>query len=173
MTFDYPIWKDIGVKLRDVDYPKRYVTPENYKKANPLENLVVPPDIEKFFGTKTCNLFIASRPYGWSKGSGNWTESWPPEGFDESVARHKQTYKQFARYETHIWTDFYLVSIVEGFNPDTRLREMMEAVEGHLEAVCTELADYGFTYEGRIEDAIESNFFASIIDAFWKKPSQS
>ena len=167
---EYKIWNEVGETLVE-DLPRRYVTPEQFLDDSPMNALTVLPEIEEFFGTKPLNLFIVAKPYGWSKEGDTWTESWPPEGWDEAVERHKAKYKKFTKYKTHIWMDFYLVSLIMEASPDSQFETMMTAVEGRIQSLCSDLADYGFVYEGRIEEPKPAEFFKEKIRAFFNPQS--
>lgn len=169
MNIPYPLWADIGTGLKTISYPKRYITPERFTHEtdpNPLANLVVLPDIPEFFATKVCNIFIVGVPYGWKLDGSEWVEEWPPPNYLDAVQRHKDTFERFTKYETHVWMDMYIVQQVMDANPDSNFENMMNATKANIEGMCSELAEYGFTYEGEFTSAVERNFFHEIIDAF-------
>lgn len=170
-AFDYPIWKDVGIQLQNFKYKTKYLTPERYIQDNPLDNLVVPDGIPDFFGTKVCNIFLVCQPYGWTQSGTTWTESWPPEGFDDSVMRHKSMYEKFTWYETHIYMDYNLVNMIMDSNPDSNFKSMMDTVKGHLQDMCDDLEDFGFTMEDDISSPVDASFFQPVIDAFIKATS--
>lgn len=163
----YGIWEQVGQDLHNNLYKKRYINPEQYLSENPMEPLVVLPDITQFFGTKCHTIFIVSVPYGWKKVNGDWIEEWPPEGFEAAKARHRETYNKFNRYETRIYMDFYIVSLMEQNNPDSKMRDMMNATKGHLQDLCDELVDYGFIMMPDITTAKDAAFFKDEIDEFF------
>lgn len=147
-------------------YQKQYYTPERIPQENPLEFLVVRQDVEQFFGTKVLNIFICGKNYGWVFEDGEFVENWPPEGYLEAVDKHIATYKQYALYYTFVWVDFTWVYELMDANPESRIEEMMEAVDQHMKDLCEFLADYGFVYMGRIEEAVEGSYFEELINNF-------
>ena len=166
-SIEYTLWQDNGNYLKNIKYPKRYLTPEKYDRSkNPLESLVVIPDLEDFFATKVCNIFIVGIPYGWVEGN-PWTEEWPPEGYEESKARHIETFSLFSKYETHVFMDFNIVSKVMAANPDSNFEEMMNVTKGHMEEMCGDLSEYGFTMEPDILADVGPEHFYHILDAFY------
>lgn len=171
MVFDHPIWENIALQLASTYGSRIYFTPETMIQENILDPLVVTQSVSDFFGTRPLNLVIVGRPAGWSKdGDGIWQENWPPPGLDDAKAKHIATYDQFTKYETHIWTDFIFVNTIMDENPDSRIEEMMNALDARLTDLCSELAAYGFTYHGKIESEVEENFFHSVIDTFLATP---
>lgn len=160
----YTVWSDLGAKLEGQDYEKFYFTQEKYKAENPLENLVVLPDIEAFFGPRVLNIFIVSKPYGWKKEEGEWVEDWPPEGYEEAVARHIATFEKFTSYKTYIFMDYNFVQKLEERVPDTRIREMMDSTKTHLEELCDQLVEYGFEMGPDIESEVGTEFFRPYLD---------
>lgn len=165
---DYPIWKDIGEVLETSTYPKRYITPEQYVSVNPLESLTVIPGLSGFFGTKPLNLFIVSIPFGWEQDEdGTWQDHWPPPDLDNAKARHIEDYKNFSSYKTIVFIDFNIVNIIMAENPDSRIEEMMNAVKGHMQDLCSELADYGFVMGEDITGTVDATFFQPYIDEFF------
>lgn len=165
---DYPLWDDVSTGLRAERYNGRYLTPERYIAKNPVENLVVPPGVDKFFGTKVLNIFLVGTPYGWAKnGSGVWTESWPPSGLGDAVERHKATYKKFTRYKTLVYVDFYLVSLIMAQSSSSRFREMMDKVKTRLATLCGDLAAFGFVLKPDVTTAVQPSFFYPELDDFY------
>lgn len=170
-VIEYPIWDDIGAQLKE-KYKKRYVTPEPYLFPNPLEAFVVLPVVEdKFFGAKACNIFIVADPIGWVDNfTDGWEEQWPPPGWNDSVARHKETYSKFTEYNTFVWVDRYIETLIEEaktHDEDTEFPEMMEATSGRMQDLCNELAEYGWHWMGEIDSAVEQNFFHDTINNFF------
>ena len=167
MPINYTIWNDLGTQL-ELYYKKRYFTPERYVADNPLENLVVLPGIEQFFGTKVFNIFIVSVPYGWVKDEdGIWVENWPPEGFEEAKSRHIANYDKFTSYVTYIYMDYYIVQLMEAQSANTRMREMMDQTKVRLTDLCSELVDYGFFMREDLNDPKDINYFKPVIDNFY------
>ncbi len=168
MTFDYDIWQKVGDQLAEFKWKKHYLQPEQYAKGNPMEVLTPPSYITTFFGTKVLNIFIVGIPYGWTQSGTDWTEDWPPEGFDDLVTSHKLNYSQFTKYETHIYMDFNLVKKIMADSPDSKFETMMTAVKGHMENLCNDLAEYGFKLEADITSEVDADFFKDIIEAFYR-----
>lgn len=164
--FDYTIWQDVGVQLRDFKYKRSYLTPEQYVSTNPLESLIVPDGIDQFFGTKVLNIFIVAEPFGWTQSGSTWTENWPPDGLDAAIARHMTIYDKFTWYETHMYMDFNLVNTIMTLSPSSNFRTMMTSVKTHIAQVCADLADFGFTLEADITTPVDASFFQPVIDAF-------
>lgn len=139
-----------------------YLAPQD---TDPLAALVPLVGMERCFGTKVRNLFVVRKPYGWSNASAGGefgTYSWPPAGYEDSKARLIEAYPYFASYETLVWMD---LSFDCGDCPDgSSYCDMMLQTEEGIEAMCTELADYGFTYMGPITDGIDESFFEPYID---------
>lgn len=158
------IWENIGQILK-TQYSPKYITPEKFDYDNPLRQLV--SGSEHFFGTKTLNLFVISRPYGWTKSGDTWSESWPPSGFNDAKAQHIATYSKYTKYQTKIWMDFHVVTKVMTESPSSQFEDMMEQTETRIITLCNELADYGFEYIGRIDYQPDENFFKPYIDAFY------
>lgn len=166
MIIPHTIWQEISDALAE-RYKHYYYTPERHDNTNPMEFLTVRQDITKFFGTKTLSLFIIGKPYGWEKNEDDeWEDHWPPEGLEDAINHHIEVYEKFSIYRTLIWIDFIIVQKIMESNPDSRIQEMMEAVEGHISDMCSTLADYGLQYMGRIEEGVEMNFFTPYIDEF-------
>lgn len=168
-VIDYPLWKDIGEKLVE-KYKKRYLTPEEYGFENLIEAFTIPPDIDEVFGTKVCNILIVSLPVGWRQDvADGWVEEWPPAGWDELVDRHKEVYSKFKEYNTFVWVDRYIETLISAAatNGESMFPEMMAAVSGHMQDVCSELAEFGWHWMGEIESAVEENYFFETIDAFY------
>jgi hypothetical protein len=172
MSFDYKLWDDVGKQLRDYQYQKKYFTPERYIDLSPLDNLTVPPDFPNFFGTKVCNIFIVGIPYGWEKVGGTWQDNWPPDRYEDYKANHILVYDQFTWYETHVYMDMNLVAKVMMDEPRSRFREMMNATKGHLQTMCDDLAQYGFTMEDDITAEVDASFFTKIFDTFYAKSAK-
>ncbi len=166
--FSYQTWQEVGNQLRDFKYKKKYCTPEQYVTPNPLATLVVPDGITDFFGTKVCNIFIVAQPYGWTQSGSSWTENWPPSGLEDAVNRHMDMYDKFTWYETHMYMDFNLVNRIMEMNPSSNFETMMNSTKAHLEAVCVQLGDFGFTMEDDIESEVGAEFFQPVIDEFIK-----
>lgn len=163
----YTLWKDIGDTLANVKYKSRYITPEQYIAENPFEAFSVPPGIENFFGTKVLNIFIVAQPIGWIPSGSTWVESWPPAGWNDCKDRHIELYSRFTQYKTLVYTDFNIVNKVMTANPSSMMQTMMEATEGKMQDVCSELADYGWEFKERITAAVEANYFDSVIRDFY------
>lgn len=165
---DYPIWRDIGEVLKTSTYSKRYITPEQYLADNPLESLTVIPGLPGFFGTQVLNIFIVAIPFGWEKdGDGIWQDNWPPNDLNNAKARHIESYNNFSSYKTIIFMDFNIVNQIMAENPESRIQEMMDAVKGHMEELCTELAEYGFEMGADITGTVDAEFFQPYIDEFY------
>lgn len=161
----YTAWSDLGQLLEGQNYRKYYFTHEKYKADNPLENLVVIPDVTEFFGPRVLNLFIVSKPYGWKKNeSGEWVEEWPPEGFEDAVARHIAMFEKFTSYRTVIFIDFNFATKLEERVPDTRIREMLNATKDRMVDLCDQLAEYGFEMGSDITVQVGQEFFAPYLD---------
>lgn len=168
MTIDYPLWDDLSANLHDNRYKEEFFTPEQYGTAkNPLESLVVPPEIDDFFATKVCNIFIVAIPFGWKQDGVEWVEDWPPEGYNDSKARHIELYSQFAKYETHVYMDMNIVKKIMDANPDSKFKEMMDGTKIRMQAMCDELADYGFKMEADITTEVGPDHFGSVLDEFY------
>lgn len=164
----YNHWPVVGESLKVGKYEKRYVTPEKYiAPANPIENLVVPPGIENFFGTKVLNILIVAVPYGWVKAGGFWSEgTWPYPGLEDAKARHIATYSKFTKYETHVFMDFNIVNLIMAAQPGSRFETMMDTVRGRMISICNDLTNYGWTMHPNITGPVEADFFYPIIDSF-------
>ena len=160
----YTLWETDGIALRDTAYPTKYLTPEKYISDNPLESLVALPGVDDFFGTKVLNIFIVSHLYGYNS-SGD--EIWEPDGYADALARHMATYHQFAKYETHVYIDMNIVNKIMEAEPGSDFASKMTTTKYHMEAMCTALADYGFTLEDDITEDVGPEFFYPIIDAFY------
>lgn len=159
----YTVWSDLGAKLETQDYSKFYFTHEKYKADNPLENLVILPDVEAFFGPRVLNIFIVSKPYGWEKNEdGEWIEDWPPEGYEEAIVRHVASFEKFTSYKTYIFMDYNFVQKLEERVPDTRIREMMDATKTHFEELCDQVP--GFEMGPDITVEVGQEFFAPYLD---------
>jgi hypothetical protein len=165
---EYTVWRDLGEKLQTEDYVKYYFTSEKYKAENPLENLVVLPGISQFFGPRVLNLFIVSKPYGWKKQAGEWVEDWPPEGLTEAIERHKLSFDAFTSYRTVMFIDFNFVNKLLERSPLSKIGDMMSATFDRLNAVCEELADYGFEMGPRIDNEVGPEFFAPYLDPHYQ-----
>lgn len=162
----YTLWSDLGQLLEGTNYEKYYFTAEKYKADNPLENLVVLPGIESFFGPKVLNLFIVSKPYGWKKnGDGEWEENWPPEGLNDAVARHQASFEAFRYYKTYIFIDFNFARKLKERVPDSRIEEMLTATKNRLATLVSEqLGEYGFEMGPDIQNEVGAEFFAPYLD---------
>lgn len=144
-------WFDFGESL-SVDNLPFYFQAEQWENNNPLSGLVVPPNanVESFFGTVIKNIYIVAEPIGWEVNElGQWEENWPPEGFDEAIQRHIDTFEQFSFYQTDVWIDWEIVETLMAINPSSRFGEMMGATETRMMEMCETLAAYGFTFKGR------------------------
>lgn len=165
MPLIYDHWPGVGTGLAAA-HPRKYVTRQGYVANDPLEHLVVRATTPKFFGTQVLNLFVAGVPYGWAKdGSGVWQDNWPPDGLTQSVADHQATHPKFSYYRTVIFMDYNFVRVVEEDNPDSRLREMMDAVELHFLDLIPDLP--GFEMGPRVETPVGPDFFSGYAGPFF------
>ena len=161
------IFRDVGIHLRDHKYQDKYFTPEKYSEAkNPLESLVVIQDVTKFFGTKVCNIFVVSIPFGW-KFETDWVEEWPPLGYAEAKARHIETFEVYAKYQTHVYMDMNIVNKIMAATPDSKFQEMMIQTKVRMQEMCMDLAAYGFTFEADITSDVGPEYFYSVLDDFY------
>lgn len=178
-VFGYDMPENVGRTLQDGRYRKNrfnvliaeHVQPYAALLGtidHPLKDLVVPPDYDNFYPTKVCNIFIACVPYGWKLVDGAFEADWPPEGYNDYVESHKKTFKYFDTYETHVWTDFNIVSILESTGDDNPYRMIMNATKGYMEQMCNDLKDFGFKYEGEIMTEVDQSFFFPVLDKFYK-----
>lgn len=159
-------WTDIGQALMEYYYDK-YVTPERIDNVNPLEWLVPTSGATTFFGTKPLNLFIVGKPYGWFRNSdGELEDQWPPPDLVESIEWHKAVYEQYSIYKTYIWMDWVIVDLIMQENEESNFEEMMTTTEGHIIEMCEELAEYGFTYLGRLTEDPGIDYFIALIEEF-------
>lgn len=165
MAFQSP-WQDIGDQL-DSKYSDKLFYHQRFKDDNFLKILVpLEEDIDKFFGTKVKNLFIAQRAYGWvpcvPPDEQQLEFRWPPDGFDELRELYLQYRDRFASYETLIWVDFWSAQMQTDIIPTTEWLEMMEQTDEAIQEFCDTTP--GFTYMGRITEQVEPNFFYQYIE---------
>ena len=168
---DYTLWEEVGDQLVE-NYDRQYITPEEYLEPNnPISAFVVTPTIDEFFGTKVLNFCIVNHPFGWRKnGDGELEDHWDDDiqsQVDDAIAKHKDSYNGFAQYKTIVYIDMYYATKQEEQDPESRAREMLTAVGGHMQDICNELADYGWEYGGTIDSAPEWTFFQPRIDEFY------
>lgn len=165
-TINYNQWEPVGIALGQ-KYKKRYWTPERLpENLNPLRNLVVLEGIDRFFGTKVCNIFIVGLLFGWRQSGEEWVEDWPPTGYADAKARHIDTFKYFSKYETHVYMDYNLVAKVEAADPETDFRRLMNGTKGRMQEMCSDLAAYGFTMEPDIVGEVGAEYFYDVLDPF-------
>lgn len=163
----YTLWQDNAMELSN-KYKKKYFTPERRPElGDPLVDLVALTGFPKFFGTKTCNIFIVGIPFGWKRSGEDWVSDWTPTGYTDSKQRHKDTFKYFSKYETHVYMDFNIVDKVMAENPDSRFRELMEGTKGHMQEMCDDLAAFGFKLEADITGDVTAAHFYDILDPFY------
>jgi hypothetical protein len=168
MLITYTDWNDLATTLGQYYQQKNvYFTPETYQNTNPMEYLTSGQGILQFFGPKPITIMIIGLPYGWKKdGSGNWVDSWPPDGFTDALNQHTQTYPQWSNYQTLVWLDFIIVGKIMDANPDSMFETMMNALDGHLTALGTQLTQVGINYMGKLMTKPEYNFFTPFIEQF-------
>lgn len=167
----YDLWETVSQQIKD-NYQKQYITPEMFlDETNPLAAFVPTLGVESFFGTKVLNICIVDHPFGWKKNNdGELEDQWDtlikPQT-DPTIEHFKAMYPLFAKYKTLVWIDFYYVEKQEENDPESRAREMMTAVSGRMEGICSDLSEYGWEFMGHIETAPEWTFFQQYIDEFY------
>lgn len=165
-TINYNDWFPVGVQLQEA-YPNLYVNTEGYQSANPMEALTVPEGIETFFGSKALTFLIVGIPYGWENvGADAWEDAWPPDGYAELLARHQAVFEKFTHYQCVVLVDFWIVNLVMTENAASKFEEMMEATDGHMQEMCLALADYGFSYGGRITEPPRIELLQPFVEEF-------
>lgn len=168
-TFSFDVYQQTGNELK-ANNPTRYITPELFLVPNnPLVGMLSTSGITNFFGTKTLNLLVVGHPYGWARNDdGDLEDRWDDLDLQPAIDHHKAMFDYWARYETRVWIDYLFVKEVEAREGESRAREMMDAVAGHMEELCTELADYGWIFMGPIEDTVNmsADFFQPYVDDF-------
>ncbi len=163
---NYTQWQTAGADLLE-QYPRTYVNTEVYLSNNPMEPLTVPAGVEDFFGSKVLTFLIVGIPYGWAlNGEGNWEETWPPEGLNDLIERHKAIYEEFTKYQCVILVDFYIVELLMIENAESRFRDMMEITDTRMSDLADELADYGFTYGGRVTEPPRWELLTPFVEDF-------
>lgn len=60
-----------------------------------------PDDMEKFFGPRSFNVFVAQKPYGWNRS----TFTWPPVGWEDARLRYLNSIERWKYYLTIIYCD--------------------------------------------------------------------
>lgn len=124
------------------------------ENKNPLIS-IDPKHHDRFFGPKVLNLLIISQPFGWVD---NETFSWPPEGFEESLARIREKYPQWSMYKVLVYADRTLSNEFS----DATLDDMMTATFNQMETLCADNGDIGFIWMGEVTPSME--LFKSVID---------
>lgn len=171
MPVEYTLWETIGESLQE-HYDRQYITPEEFLDTScPLTAFVATDGLEEFFGTKVLNICIVDHPFGWRKNDDgeledHWDEDIQPQ-VDVQIARHIETYPKYAKYQTLVWIDMNYAKEQENRDSESRAREMLAAVGSRMSEICDQLADYGWTFMGNIDDAPEWNFFQQYIDEFY------
>lgn len=110
---------------------------------NPLP-FVIPFADKNFFGPCVCNIIGISK-------------ACDSVDMQDQIDFFKTVYDRFLLYETHIWVDS------DAFTGDSATTESI------MEALCDELADYGFTYHGKINGSSIGTLVTDIHREFKEK----
>lgn len=160
-------WPSVGNALDTTTYKDHMFYHQAYQGDNFLE-LLVPQagDETKFFGTHVLNVFIAQRFYGWVNcGDPDQYEfSWPPAGFEVSLARYLACRERFASYKTLVWVDRYSAQLGVSENPSTDWPSMMNDTGAAIENFCASTP--GFEFMGYIDSQVPPSFFEAKINEF-------
>lgn len=162
-----------GYDAMGTDAKAKYFNYFHFTDDDPLAPVVPLVGIDKFFGTVVQNILIISKPFGWDGTGSDASYSWPPAGFDDSKSRLIASFGYFARYECLVWMDFSFDPDEDcpdgGGGSDNSFLSKMETTEGDIQQMCTDLAQYGFTYMGRLTGDEDADYFKAYIDPHWSK----
>lgn len=123
-----------------VQFPKEYI--DDYGlEDNPLVVLIPCFEGKNFFGSCVLNLVSI-------------TKSCDASGTGPQIDFFKTVYSRFLVYESHIWIN------TDDFGGDPA------ATEAVMQDICTQLADYGFTYHGRVNSGGQSQLITELHTAF-------
>lgn len=151
-----PIWGSLAQSIKDSLVLKNDEYFDKYKVNNENPLAAFEPKDPKFFGPQVLNILIASTPYGWSGD----TFSWPPDGFDESLAKIREAYPQWNEYKLCIYGDRTLAEMAD--DPDT-VNDMLTDTFSQLQTVCGDNLDIGFRWMGEIATLPDPSFFNIVI----------
>lgn len=156
-----------SIKASGIHKPRYMdVYPLTESRVNPLSQ-VVPcikgsgeelKDQKPFFGPFVLNIVCITGPYIRSDDDGG---GWEDDDVAAQTAIIKATYSQFSRYETH-----YLIDADADAAAAEDNEEAMQETEDLLDGLCEELAEYGFTFHGRLDAGEVDTKIRQIIDDF-------
>lgn len=158
------LWEEIGNTLnnryRSREKAPRYFHRQQFNTGNFLGCCT--PYNEIFFGTKTYHIIIINKPYDVEDSN-----------FLNLIAESKdyiiRNFKKFQRYWVDIWVDMTVADRIAEDNAE--LKGKLEDVQLFCQTLCSDMAEYGFIYQGILtEDMnINANFFDTYIQDFWKQ----
>lgn len=167
-------YEGLGNELEGV-YDKDIFFHQAFKNDEFLR-VLVPPETD-FFGTKTLNLFVASKPYGWrptDEDPDKWHFDWGDSDSDYTAfVTSMQDQWAFVRYRfpyylTWIYGDLGTAKRVVEACPGSDMLRMMNRTIQKLQEFCS--VTPGFQYGGTIEDEVPSSYFQPRITEFYGTP---
>jgi hypothetical protein len=151
---------------------ERYFDGFNYSSVNPLVNVFpLTSSVNGFFGTKTFNIVIIGRPYGWVNTSGSWNFSWPPAGYESALNQIRNNFEQWSKYQVLMYGDGWLVQKAIAADPvgGGVFANMMQQTFGKMQSECAVNADVGFEWKGVIPSQVTAEYFLPVIEAFYNE----
>ncbi len=138
--------------LKTGDYSKKYLDKfvMAVEPADPLLNVVPTLTDPDFFGTKTCNIIVFTKPFG----------GWDDSSVADSVSRLTTNFANFTRYESHFFIDAGAAAIVSAGSGDLA-SDISDLITTY------NLASYGFHFWGELDSATLEQKIREILIAFY------
>lgn len=145
-----------------VDYLKVETYADKYFDKFPLSNSdldilanVVPlpaqsDTLDDFFGPEVCNVIVLTGNY-----------KFPDDKVADAKARIRVAWSQFKKYECHFIIDKSEANIQCMSDSDK------SDLEDRVQALCTELGDFNFTFHGSLEGGAITAEIDKILEAFY------
>lgn len=152
------LYDDIAHQLEAVNKPQehRYFYAQRY---NPPDNKhpygSILPLTEEFFGPRNLTLLILSKPY-----------TIDPVQLAQAVETIKRNYEKWSKYKVLIWVDMVLATRMADAGDDQFYSDMQDFAD-EVEAFCTQMKDYGITYQGTLLEGKDAAYFQTHIDEFY------
>ncbi len=161
-------WPAAGAQL-DNTFKKEMFYHQGFKNDKFWKCFI--PDDDDFFGVKVLNIFIAQKPYGWTKTGDDWNfDDWPPEGMTEAIDKFNTTRENFAEYKTLIYVDFWTAEEIQRDHPESEIVDMMTKTDEVLHSLCDASPDF-LEYAGQLHSAYEGSYFEARIREFFGTPA--